>query len=48
MGRQDKELVKNIEKYEENEAKQQKSKILEQRKIKNTENQKETTFRYYR
>jgi len=48
MGKQNKELVKNIKKYEEEKVKQQKSKILEQRKIKNTENQKETTFRYYR
>jgi hypothetical protein len=48
MGRQDKELVKNIEKYEENKVKQQKSKVLEQRKVKETKNQKETTIRYYR
>jgi len=48
MGKQNKELVKNIKKYEEEKVKQQESKILEQRKIKNTENQKETTFRYYR
>ena len=48
MGRQDKELVKNIEKYEENKVKQQESKILEQRKVKETKNQKESTIRYYR
>ena len=48
MSKQDKKLLENIRKYEEKQAKQQESKILEQRKIKNTENQKETTFRYYR
>ena len=48
MNKQDKKLLENIKKYEEKQAKQQKSKILEQRKIKNTKNQKETTFRYYR
>ena len=48
MSKQDKKLLENIRKYEEKQAKQQESKILEQRKIKNTENQKETAFRYYR
>ena len=48
MSKQDKKLLENIRKYEEKQAKQQESKILEQRKIKNTKNQKETTFRYYR
>ena len=48
MSKQDKELLENIRKYEEKQVKQQESKILEQRKVKNTENQKETAFRYYR
>ena len=48
MNKQNKKLLENIKKYEEKKVEQQESKILEQRKIKNTENQKETTFRYYR
>ena len=49
MGRQNKELIENLKKLDEKEkAKQSKSKILEQRKVKETKNQKETTVRYYR
>ena len=49
MGKQNKELLENIRKLDEKEkAKQSKSKILEQRKVKETKNQKETTVRYYR
>jgi hypothetical protein len=48
MGKQNKELLENIKKHEKEKVKQQESKILEQRKIKNTKNQKENTFRYYR
>ena len=49
MGRQNKELIENLRKLDEKEkAKQSKSKILEQRKVKNTKNQKENTVRYYR
>ena len=49
MGRQNKELLENLRKLDEKEkAKQSKSKILEQRKVKETKNQKETTVRYYR
>jgi len=49
MGRQNKELIENLRKLDEKEkAKQSKSKILEQRKVKETKNQKETTVRYYR
>jgi len=49
MGKQNKELLENLRKLDEKEkAKQSKSKILEQRKVKETKNQKETTVRYYR
>jgi hypothetical protein len=48
MSKQDKKLLENIRKYEEKQAKQQKSKVLEQRKVKETKNQKESTIRYYR
>ena len=48
MGKQNKELLENLRKYEEKEVKQSKSKVLEQRKIKDTENQRKTTTRYYR
>ena len=48
MNKQNKKLLENIKKYEEKKVEQQESKILEQRKVKNTKNQKETTFRYYR
>ena len=48
MSKQDKKLLENIRKYEEKQAKQQESKILEQRKVKDTENQRKTTIRYYR
>ena len=48
MSKQDKKLLENIRKYEEKQDKQQESKILEQIKIKDTENQRKTTIRYYR
>ena len=48
MNKQNKKLLENIKKYEEKKVEQQESKILEQRKVKNTKNQKENTFRYYR
>ena len=49
MGRQNRELLENLRKLDEKEkVKQRESKILKQRKVKNTENQKETAFRYYR
>ena len=48
MNKQDKKLLENIKKYEEKQAKQQKSKILEQREIKDTKSQRKETFRYYR
>tara|TARA_R110002020_G_scaffold35397_4_gene106802 strand:+ start:311 stop:457 length:147 start_codon:yes stop_codon:yes gene_type:complete len=41
MGRQNKELLKNIELYEKKKAKQQESKVLEQKKIRRSKNKKE-------
>ena len=38
MGRQNRELLKNIKKYEEKEIKQQESKVLEQGQSKRSEN----------
>ena len=40
MGRQNKELLKNIERYEEKKAKQQKSKILGQKPVKGKANKR--------
>jgi hypothetical protein len=45
MSKQDKELLENIRKYEEKQVKQQESKILEQREVKDTENKRKTTIR---
>ena len=47
MSKQNKKLLENIKKYEEKQTKQSKSKILEQRKIKDTESQRKETTRYY-
>ena len=47
MSKQDKELLENIRKYEEKQVKQQESKILEQRKVKDTKNQRKTTIRQH-
>ena len=41
MGKQNEQLLKNIEEYEKKKTQQQESKILEQRKTKGTKNQKE-------
>jgi hypothetical protein len=41
MGRQNRELLENLRKYEEEKAKQQKSKILGQKQVKDTKNQRE-------
>ena len=38
MGKQDRKLIKNLEKYEEEKAKQQESKILGQKPVKRTAN----------
>jgi len=45
MSKQDKELLENIRKYEEKQVKQQESKILEQREVKDTENKRKMTIR---
>jgi len=41
MGRQNRELLENLRKYEEKKAKQQKSKILGQKQVKDTKNKRE-------
>ena len=46
MGRQNKKLIKNLEKYEEEKAKQQKSKILGQKPVKGKENKEKSTSVY--
>ena len=46
MGRQDKKLIKNIEKYEEEKTKQQESKIYGQKPVKQTSG-KEKSARVY-
>ena len=40
MNKQNKKLLENLRKYEEEKAKQQKSKILGQKQVKDTENQR--------
>ena len=47
MGKQNKELLKNIERYEEKKAKQQKSKVLGQKPLKRETNSKESTRMYH-
>ena len=47
MGRQNRELLKNIERYEEEKAKQQESKILGQKLVKGTENKEKSTRLYH-
>ena len=44
MGKQDKKLLKNIEKYEEEKAKQQESKILGQKPGKGEKNKEKSTI----
>ena len=47
MGRQNKKLLENIEKYEQKEkAKQQKSQILGQKLVKRTKNKEKSTQLY--
>ncbi len=49
MGKQNKELLENIRKLdEEKKIKQQESEILEQRATKRTKSQRKTTTRNYR
>ena len=46
MGRQNKELLENIKKYEEKEVKQPKPQILGQKPVKRTENKEKSTQLY--
>ena len=47
MGKQNKKLLKNIEKYEQEEkTKQQESKVLGQKLVKRTENKEKSTQLY--
>ena len=41
MGKQNRKLLENLRKYEEKKAKQQKSKILGQKQVKDTKNKRE-------
>ena len=43
MGKQNRELLKNIQRYEEEKAKQQKSKVLGQKLVKGTKNKEKST-----
>ena len=47
MGKQNKELLKNIELHEKEKAKQQKSKILGQKPVKRKTNSKKSTRMYH-
>ena len=42
MGKQDKKLINNLERYEEEKTKQQESKIHGQKQVKGTTNKKES------
>ncbi len=46
MGRQNKKLIKNLEKYEEKKAKQQESKIHGQKPVKQTRGKEKSTHMY--
>ena len=41
MGKQNRQLLENLRKYEEKKAKQQESKILEQKQVKDTKSKRE-------
>ena len=47
MGKQNKELLENIKKYEEKKTKQSKPKILGQKLVKGTKNKEKSTQLYY-
>ena len=47
MGRQNKKLIKNLEKYEEEKTKQQKSKVLGQKPVKQTSGKEKSSRVYY-
>ena len=46
MGRQNKKLIKNLEKYEEEKTKQQESKIHGQKPVKQTSGKEKSTRMY--
>ena len=46
MGKQNKELLENIERYEKEKAKQQKSKIYGQKPVKQTSRKEKSTRMY--
>ena len=46
MGKQNNKLLENIKKYEEKEAKQQKSKVYGQKLVKGTKNKEKSTQLY--
>ena len=47
MGRQNRELLENLRKYEEKKAKQQESKILGQKQVKQTRRKEKSARVYY-
>jgi hypothetical protein len=47
MGKQDKKLLKNIEKYEKEKAKQQESKVLGQKPVKHQGGKEKSTRLYH-
>ena len=47
MGKQNKKLLNNLEKYEEEKAKQQKSKIYGQKPVKQTSGKEKSSCVYY-
>ena len=47
MGKQNKELLENIERYEEKKVKQQEPKVLGQKPLKREANSKENTRMYH-
>ena len=47
MGKQDKKLIKNLEKYEEEKTKQQESKIHGQKPVKQTGGKEQSTRLYH-
>ena len=44
MGKQNRELIENIERYEKEKAKQQESKVLGQKLVKGKENKEKSTI----
>ena len=47
MGRQNKKLIKNLEKYEKEKTKQQESKVYGQKPVKQTRRKEKSTRVYY-